>query len=149
MELERAFNRYTLRARVYPGLLALSPALVSSILLFPGAYAGLSALGSLLVAIGALYLLSHMVRGVGKAREPGLWKGWGGKPTSVKLRWRTVQPADVRELNRARVARLAPDVRLASQEHEQADPTAADRSYDAAVAVLREATRDRSSPARR
>ena len=105
------FNRYTLRARVYPGLLALSPVLVSGVLLFPEAHAGLSALGSSLVAIGGLYLLSHFVRRAGKAREPGLWKGWGGKPTSVKLRWRTVQPADIRDLNRARVARVAPDVR--------------------------------------
>ncbi len=140
----QVFNRYTLRARVYPGLLALSPVLVSGVSLFPEAHAGLAALGSLLVAIGALYLLSHVVRRAGKAREPGLWKGWGGKPTSVKLRWRTVQPADIRDLNRARVARLAPDVRLASLEQEQADPTAADRSYEAAVAVLREATRDTS-----
>ena len=138
------FNRYTLRARVYPGLLALSPVLVSGILLFPEAYTGLSALGSLLIAMGALYLVSHVVRRVGKSREPVLWKGWGGKPTSVKLRWRTVQPTDVRDLNRSRVTRLASDVRLASRVQEQADPTAADRSYDAAVAVLREATRDRN-----
>ena len=144
METDRAFNRYTLRARVYPGLLALVPLVLSGIVLFPQAYTGLSTLASLLIAAGVLYLLSHIVRRVGKSREPVLWKGWGGKPTSVKLRWRTVQPADVRDLNRARVARLASDVRLASREQEQADPIAADRSYEAAVAVLREATRDRN-----
>ena len=144
METDRAFNRYTLRARVYPGLLALAPVPLLGIVLFPQAYTGLSTLASLLIAAGVLYLLSHIVRRVGKSREPGLWKGWGGKPTSVKLRWRTVQPTDVRDLNRARLARLAPDVHLASQRQERADPAAADRSYEAAVAVLREVTRDRN-----
>lgn len=143
MGVEALFDPYTLRARIYPGLLALGPLLVTGVAVFGEALTGLSTILSVLVATGTLYLLSHLVREAGKLRERTLWQSWGGKPTTIRLRWRAAEPAGLQDLIRTRLLGLAPDVRLPTPEEERADPAAADRHYDAAVSVLREATRDK------
>lgn len=135
-------DMYTLRARVYPGLLVLLPPLVTYAAAFPGQFTSVTALGPLLVAGGVLYLLSHLVREAGKAKESALWRKWGGKPTTAMLRLRAPAPPHSRDLIRSRLARIAPDVELPSLEDERADRAAADLRYEAAVSVLREATRN-------
>lgn len=141
--MEAFLDPYTLRARVYPGLLVLAPLLVTGAALFGEGLTRVSAILSLLVSTGTLYLLSHLVREAGKSKERMLWRRWGGKPTTVKLRWRTAEPAGPRDLIRSRLSRLVPDVRLPTPEEESANPADADLRYDAAVSALREATRDK------
>jgi hypothetical protein len=133
---------YTLRARAYPGLLVITPLAVTYAAMFPGQFKGLTALGPILAAGGLLYLLTHLVREAGKKREAALWRGWGGKPTTVLLRLRTDAPAHGRDLIRSRLERIVPDVRLPTLEEERSNPSAADERYEAAVSALREATRN-------
>lgn len=69
-----------------------------------------------------------------------LWESWGGSPTVGRLRWQDGGDHET-------VSRLHADLRtvtgraLPSKEYEAASPVAADREYEAAVAVLRERTR--------
>ena len=136
-------NRYSFRARVTPGLLVLTPVCVTAAAIAPGPYADFLRLLPVVGGLIAIYPISHLVRRIGRARQPRLWKSWSGPPTTVMLRWNTEQPADIRELNRGRLARVACDLRLSSPEEERTDPLAADRSYEAAVSVLREKTRNK------
>lgn len=141
MSADALLDVYTLRARVYPGLLALLPLGITYAAAFPKQVTSLTSLGPLLLAAGALYLLSQFIRQAGKAKEPVLWRKWGGKPTTALLRLRVPVTPPSRDLVRSRLARIAPDVVLPTLQEERADPAAADRRYDAAVSVLREATR--------
>ena len=135
-------DAYTLRARVYPGLLVLAPVAVTMASVLPLHVTALSVLVSILMSVGGLYLLSHLVRQQGKSKEAALWRSWGGKPTTVALRFRTAEASGPRDVVRARLAKIASDVRLPTAEEERADPHDADQCYEAAVAVLREKTRD-------
>lgn len=133
---------YTLRARVYPALLALMPLTLTYAASFPAQFTSVSAIGPLAVAGGALYLVSQLVRQAGKTKEAELWRKWGGKPTTAMLRLEGPVPPPSRDLFRSRLARVAPDVTLPTLEEERADGSAADSRYEEAVSVLREATRN-------
>lgn len=142
MIMRSVVDPYTLKARVYPGLLILMPPATTLAALFPSVVRDASAVLAALGAGGMLYLLSHIVRRAGKSKEPSLWRSWGGKPTTVGLRWATANPRVDRELIRERISRLVPDVKLPSAIDEAAAPAQADRQYEAAVSALREMTRD-------
>lgn len=94
------------------------------------------------LASGAI-VLCGLVRGLGKAIEPSLWKKWGGPPTTKLLRWSGSTPRAAQERRRVLMEQLLSEP-LPSEAEEHGDPSAADARYDVAVGVLRDLTRDAS-----
>ena len=137
-------DAYTRRARLQPALLVLLP-----LLLAYGAWFPQHARLEMLPFAGVIYLvlsglLAQVARDRGRRLEPELIRRWGGLPTTQLLRHRnkSVNPT-TRERHHARLAALMPDIRLPSAAEELGQPEAADQTYDACVARLREHTRAR------
>jgi hypothetical protein len=81
-------DRYSLRARIYPAIIVLSPLFILGLFLITDLekyyhYA------TALVSFGLVsYLFAHLGRDCGKMKEVELFKIWGGKPSTVILRHR-------------------------------------------------------------
>ena len=88
-------------------------------------------------------LLSQIGRDRGKRKESALWDRWGGPPTTRLLRFRGSPNRIILSRWRAGIERLMGRA-LPSEEEELQDPAGADQQYEAAVNLLREATRDSS-----
>ena len=58
LELEKYFDPYERKARVYPALLVLLPLLISVSFNYPELYSSLTGLVALLAAMGGVHLLS-------------------------------------------------------------------------------------------
>ena len=136
------YDQYTLRARIQPALTAVLPLAFLLLTLLPGQPILATAFFTLLATIGGTAVAAQVGREWGRKKEPGLWKSWGGPPTTRLLRHRRI-PGDII---------LPPGLRqqvedwtnypLPTEQEEKADPQWADTAYEKAVASLREATRD-------
>lgn len=133
-------DAYDRRARIAPAILLGIPGagfLVAGAV-SPGVAA--RAIGFVLGAVGIV--IAIVVRDRGRELQPRLWESWGGPPAQRRLRWSGGEPTDT-------VARLHQRVEAATGESlpdaevEARDPESADRRYDDAIEVLREATRSR------
>jgi hypothetical protein len=133
-------DAYTRWARLYPALLTLLPlgVLLAAVLPAPRWWATLAGLST---SCGTSVLLVQFGRGAGRRKEQQLFDTWGGKPTTVLLRHRTTDNPIVLGRRHDRLAALV-GTPFPTADEEAADPAGADLIYDAAVAVLRERTRD-------
>jgi hypothetical protein len=132
-DLSQLFDDFNLRARVYPALLLLSPALANIVLLWPSS--PLVRLAPLVVAIGVLFFVADLVRGAGQRLEATLTARWSGLPTQRALRLsdsdNSVLTERRRELVERRTGRPLPGKQL-----ENRNPSRAAQEYDAAVREL-------------
>lgn len=133
-------DSYSRTARLYPALLALLPATVGTVVFFDLA-AWLRTLVLVLVAAGAHIAVMVKVSDVGRAQQGQFWARLGGNPTALRLRWST-STDDAKLADEHRRVQAMSGVELPSRGSERADPVAAVRSYERAVARLREKTRD-------
>jgi hypothetical protein len=133
-----AYNR---RARLVPAALAALPALC----LLGGSLLALEDAGSVLAFAlsGVAVVICGVVRDAGLRLEPALWAGWGGAPTTQRLRWRGNDALEVTRLHERLATATGGSLPTATEE--DTDPEVADASYIAAVADLRELTRDKST----
>lgn len=133
------FDWYGRRARLAPIALAAAPAAA----LAGGSVAALGEQGSVaafvLAAVGLV--ACGIVRDLGLRLQPGLWEQWGGPPTTALLRWRSDNP-EVRRRHE-RIAAITGHT-LPTRAEEEADPADADRRYEAALADIRDLTRDQA-----
>lgn len=136
------FDTYTLRARILPVLLVALPGVLAAIAWFPETEAWWSTASTLLVGAGVPALLAEFGRDWGKKKEPRLYAAWGGKPTTRLLRHRDAPNKITLAHQHRKLQELLGDIQMPTAEEEAADPDAADMAYDAAVAVMRERTRD-------
>ena len=142
--LSLGFDAYERRARLYPGLIAIFPAVAVSLALFPGSIGG--HFGGTLVAIfsyvGVFYLLANLARSEGKKIEPGLLLKWGGWPTNILLRHRdnTIDSYTKERYHNA-LAKLASDFSPPTVEEERTHPDLADHAYRSATKRLLELRR--------
>lgn len=88
MELLKAFDKYTIIARIFPALLILLSFLFSIYATFPDLITSnlLSFLATVFISFGALYFASNFCRSLGKKEEKELIKEWGCLPTTLILR---------------------------------------------------------------
>lgn len=135
-------DEYTMRARLAPALTALFPVAVVVLIAFPSVQTWWEKALTFVLSIGLWVAPASWVGDQGRAREAGLWQNWGGAPTTAALRWRTATNKTLIATRHASVAR-ATGVALPDQAAETQDPTGADEQYEAAVEVLKEATRDK------
>lgn len=130
------FDLYTFRARVAPMFIVLLPLGIAGSALWNGSL--LEALGAVVLPPAVLAtLVAELGRDLGKRKEPRLWAGWGGPPTTQLLRhWNAHVNPIVREHRHALLRRLDLGVALPSPEQEIEDPDSADRAYEACVRIL-------------
>jgi hypothetical protein len=112
-------------------------------LLAGGAVASIEEVGGIIAFIlgaGAI-VVCGLVRGLGRALEPALWAGWGGPPTTQRLRWSGPTPTAVQRRRHELAERVLAEA-LPTEAEEQSDPVGSDERYEVAVAALRDLTRD-------
>lgn len=141
--MDLRFDRYSYRARMRPALIACAPLAVWLSLWMPTDSAGARLAWTALFSCGVAALLPHIARDLGGAREPSLFRSWGGPPTT-RLLSHQLSPLDRVTLARhhAKLRALAPDLPLPTAAEEAANISAANAIYGSAIAILRERTRD-------
>lgn len=136
------FDAYTIRARVFPAIIAAIPALAMLILLV--SWTGL-ALSSAIATIGLLiilYMFSDFARSQGRKIEPRIYELQGGKPSVTMLR-RADTSLDTGSKDRYRAflaSKLMCTAPTAAEEEQ--NQAGADAFYEQAGTWLRENTRD-------
>jgi len=133
---------YHCHARLKPALLAVLPASLTVAACFPDEKIALAGIAALLSTFGLCALLAQIGRDMGKVKESWLFQQWGGKPTTVKLRY---QGTSLDWVTHARVhdtLSTAVGIPAPTKDGEVADPNGADEVYEAFATFLREATRD-------
>ena len=134
---------YDRKARLYPALLVMLVPVVVITFVAPVFSSQLAGLASLAVALGGLMLLSSLGREWGKRKEPHLFHGWGGAPTTLML-LRATSSLDHVTLDRYQKileAKISGLTFLDPAEEEPQRQKAA-AICESAVKWLREATRD-------
>jgi hypothetical protein len=140
---EKMLDQYELRARLFPGLLVLLPAITYLALLYGTKSPIVVGLGSVLAACGGPYFLSSFVRTRGLRAQDRLYQRWGGQPSTLLLRHRDIHLPLQTKLRYHELAALRLGIDMPSLEEEQQDPTRADEAYAAAADALRPLTIDR------
>ena len=136
------YDSYDRKARLEPALLAVTPLLSAALFSFENA-AIIGRLASLLVAVGMLWLLVDMSRGIGRSKQQQLFAKWGGTPSIQLLRHadRTIDPHTKARYHTC--LRAKAKVQLPTPAEEAVDPSAADALYDSALQWLLQNTRDK------
>lgn len=144
MEISKFFDAYELRARLAPVLLVLLPLIFTTVAWFPALKSSGGAIMGLLIVF-SLLLLTHFNREAGKRLEASLFKEWGGKPTTMLLRYRD-QTLDLVTKKRYHtyLRKVVPGLGLPdTPEQERENPKEYEDNYESAVRWLREKTRDK------
>jgi hypothetical protein len=140
-------DQYEIRARIAPTVVVLSPllfALFFIVLGVTGSWPGaLSSLG--VVALLLVYVLSFLPRQLGRRIEPGLWAGWGGPPTTRRMRWQDSTLDDETKRRLRERAEEVSGVTLLSEDEERNDPEEADELIAKSFVQVRAKVRDEDS----
>lgn len=135
-----SLDTYSLRARLYPALIATLPfALLSTLVPDKQPF---SALVPLLLSAGMLFLVANIVRARGRRAERRLRTQWDGMPTTRMLRFRDAGNPVLLDQRRRSLEDLIGRP-LPTRRQENADPVKADQAYEAAVRRLIAWTRSR------
>lgn len=142
MEIFKFFDAYSMRARLFPAIVAAAPALAALALLISWSSFGLSNVVASLGVLVLLYALADFARARGRAIEEELFAEHGGKPSITMLRHvDSTIDAGSKERYRAYLAvklnAIAP-----SSADEASDQAAADAFYGQCGNWLREHTRE-------
>jgi hypothetical protein len=138
------FDAYERRARLYPGLIAIFPAIAVPLVLLPHTVFG--NFGKMFIAaiayVGLFYLLTNIARTEGKRIEPRLLQSWGGWPTTILLR-HSDNTIDIHTKQRyhGSLAKLAPNLPLPSVASERRNLSKADDVYRSLTKKLLEKRR--------
>lgn len=139
------FNTYSLKARVYPSVIVLLPFFILTIVyvtnveLYYHYFTSFACLGV------CSFVLAQIGRDNGKKKENGLFKHWGGKPTSMILR-HSNDHLDIHTKKRfhTKLEQTIPDIKIPTYEEETENLQAADEIYDSCTKFLISKTRDTS-----
>lgn len=142
MEMFKFFDAYSIRARLFPAIIAAAPALAALMLLISWKTFGLSNLIASLGVLVLLWAIADFSRARGRAIEGKLYAEHGGMPSITMFR-RNDPTIDAGSKDRYR-AFLADKLSASapSTEEEIADQDAADAFYGQCGNWLRQNTRD-------
>lgn len=143
--LDAVMDAYDRRARFYPMVIVLLPALLGGACWLPGGvkYAGL--IGGAAVTLAASAFLTQLARDRGKRRENELFRHWGGRPSDRALSYGAQFFVDA-TLARChkKLMTLDPGLRLPpSREYEKEHAKESKAAYAAATDLLVARTRDK------
>ena len=136
-------DRYSLNARIYPIVIFYMPAIILAVL-FSLKFDKYVHLFTSFGIVGALsYLFSQLGRDGGKKKEKGLWKSWGGAPSTQLLRWRNSEiNVNTKKRYHNRLNILCALDNTPDPNFEQSNPDEADEAYQAWTRFLISKTRD-------
>lgn len=142
MEVFKFFDAYSIRARLFPAIIAAAPALAALTLLISWKSFGLSNLIASLGVLVLLWAIADFSRARGRAIEAKLYAEYGGMPSITMFR-RNDSTIDAGSKDRYR-ALLADKIGVAAPSaiNEAADQEAADAFYGQCGNWLRQNTRD-------
>lgn len=138
------FDIYTLKARVIPVYLTLTPVfLLLAVLLPDGLKLPLGGTAAV-VFVPISFLLSQIGADFGKRLEKRLWRQWGGPPTTRFLRH---DNEEFNQIIRDRVHEKlrSLDLTVPTREEQQQDERAADKYYESCIEELIRRTRDKKN----
>lgn len=137
---------YVVRARLFPAMLAVAPALVFLLVMAGGNYENIGLPETLMtVTVGVLFFaFADLARRFGRRAERKLFATWGGGPFPKALRHNdnSINARSKRRYHAILSRELAEEAPTVEQE--TADPAAADEFYRSCGDFLRERTRDQS-----
>ncbi|WP_009980182.1 hypothetical protein [Burkholderia pseudomallei] len=136
------FDAYDRKARLAPSMLAVTPLLTAAIFGFENT-ATLERVATLLVAVGGLWLLTDMSRGLGRAQQQKLFARWGGIPSIQLLRHSNLTIDPHTKARYHACLRAKAKVTLPTAEEEASNLRDADERYDSALQWLLQHTRDK------
>lgn len=138
----KLLDPYDLKARLFPGLLVLLPAIVFLVLVYGPQNPLLVALSSVLATCGGPYLMASFVRTWGQRAQDRLNMKWGGQPTTIVMRHRDSRlPTQTKQRYHSLVTSKL-GIAMPTHQDELADPQNADQAYVAAADALRPQTND-------
>ena len=138
--MDMKLDRYTWQARVLPVYFTSASAILAIAATLPEGLSLPLASASGVVFLPLAYFFSQVGADLGKRLEPGLWRSWGGRPTTRFLRH------DNDEFNAATRKRVHGRLRelgceIPTEAEEKSDPARAVELYASAVDELRRRTR--------
>lgn len=138
----KLLDPYDLKARLFPGLLVLLPAIVFLVLVYGSKHPLVVALSSVLAACGGPYLLASLVRTWGQRAQDRLNMKWGGQPSTIIMRYRDSRlPQQTKQRYHSLVTSKL-GIAMPTPQDELSDPQKADQAYVAAADALRPQTND-------
>jgi len=141
--LKSIVDPYDRKARLYPALLLLVPAIVLVITYTQTVLSLLQLFIPIVVSCGAPFLLTQLVRDRGKKKEGELYKDWDGMPSVTIFRYLDNRLDSVTKARyHEKMASLC-QTSIISREEEQTDRNAADSVYTAWSTYLRGQTRNK------
>src|SRR6185312_9782277 len=139
-------DAYELRAQLLPGMIVSLPVVALVYGVLPSVRNFWGAISGTVLEVAILFALMKIGRDRGAALQDRLYKHWGGKPTTIMLRWRDDTLDEyTKERYKAKLAIFA-HVQFPSREEEEAAPADADSIYESAIRALLERRRGKSFP---
>ena len=137
-------DEYAIKARLYPVAITMLP-LVSIVVSWQSnELASMKTFIATVMSFGGGILLTQLGRDAGKSRQNLLFEKWGGKPTTLMLRYSGTNTEEFVDRLHLNISAVIPDIALPTKDDELCDKNRADRMYDVAVNAIIERTRDNS-----
>ena len=134
---------YERKARLYPALLLVAPAVITLVGVASARLSALESLSTVVAGCGGAFLLTQLARDAGRKSEKALFEAWGGLPSVAVFRHRDGRiDAITKARYHKQLAALVKGAQAPSPEEEAADPTTSDQVYKAWSSYLRVHTRD-------
>jgi hypothetical protein len=141
--LEQLTDSYDRKARLYPCLLLIAPAIAVIVAAVSAKYSALQAIAAGAVSCGGAFLLTQLARDAGKNLEAGLLEEWGGLPSIAIFRHSDARFDTITKARYHRaMASLVKQTKPPTHDQEREDARAADGVYAAWSNYLRTHTRD-------
>jgi len=142
MNISKIFDAYSLRARLFPAIIATAPALAALVLLISWKSFELSNVIAIVAILVLFFAIADFARSRGRAIELRLYSELGGKPSITMFR-RNDSTIDDGLKERYRVFLASKlGVAIPSAEVECTNQAAADAFYEQCGVWLRQSTRD-------
>jgi hypothetical protein len=140
-----SIDKYTMKARVFPAAIALSPALALAVAYVAWDSFSISDAFVALASVTFLAVLADVARRGGKRIEKRLIDSWGGMPSTHLLRYRdaTLDAYSKKRYLKFLASKIGEEV--PTPEDEVVDLDSCDRFYSRCCLWLRENTRDREA----
>lgn len=146
MQWETVFAKlldpYDLKARLFPGLLVILPAIIFLVLVYGTKNPWLVALSSVLATCGGPYLLASFVRTWGQRAQERLNSKWGGLPSTIVMRHRDNRLPEQTKQRYHHLITSKLGIAMPTPQDELTDPLKADQAYVVAADALRPQTND-------
>lgn len=134
---------YERKARLYPALILIAPLVATVVAATSAKLSALRSLSAVVVTCGGSFLLAQLARDAGKRCEKTLFVLWGGMPSVVIFRHRDTRIDPITKARyHKKLSGFVKGAKPPSPAGEDADPTEADRIYEAWSTYLRINTRN-------